>query len=304
MPGVCAFALGAMSIVVITGWTGQISLAQVALMAFSVFIFGLMSGFELTSGHTGTFAWPVGVLLAVLITTIFAMVVALPALRIRGLHFAVISLAVAYTIDVVVFTEGSIVPRQLQGLRIDGPGLIHRPLQFALFSMGVVGLAWVGLNNLRRSSFGRALMAVRDGEVASGVLGIDVVRAKVLAFALAGMVAAVGGILFGWKLGGVTETARSLSVDRSIFLLALVVISGMRSLNGAIIAGFLATYLPEYVARVVTDATYATVVAGLGVIVLAIALPEGLVTLPAALRGAKRRLGSRDRLASRGSSES
>lgn len=272
------YALAALSITVITGWTGQISLAQLSLMAFSAFVFGLLAGAD--PFRSPTLPWAAAVPIAIVATVALGVLLSLPALRIRGLHFAVISLAIAYTVDIVVFTEGSIVPRSLQNLLVRRPTALAALRPFSVFCLIVLAVVVLLLRNLRRSAFGRAMMAVRDAEVAASVLGIDVVRCKMYSFAISSGIAAVGGVIFLWKIGGVSTTALSLGIDRSMFVLGLTVIAGTRSLAGGVLAGVFAVFLPEYAQRIFDKESYALLAAGIGVSVLPIVLPDGVVTLP------------------------
>jgi sulfate-transporting ATPase len=221
-----------LSIVVITGYAGQISLAQWALAGIGALIAARFV-------HAG---WPVevSILLGIALTIPVGLVFAVPALRTRGVNLAVVTLGLGFLVSEVVFAN----PRYL-GDVLDGGTRIER---VKLFGIQVDAFdhphAWAAVNlvcfvllallvaNLRRSRTGRRLLAVRTNERAAASLGISVFGVKLYAFAVSAGLAAVAGILVGFRSQVVTYT--EFNVFASINSLGHAVIGGLGFVLGAV----------------------------------------------------------------------
>ena len=221
-----------LSIVVITGYAGQISLAQWALAGIGALIAARFV-------HAG---WPVevSILLGIALTIPVGLVFAVPALRTRGVNLAVVTLGLGFLVSEVVFAN----PRYL-GDVLDGGTRIER---VELFGIQVDAFnhphAWAAVNlvcfvllallvaNLRRSRTGRRLLAVRTNERAAASLGISVFGVKLYAFAVSAGLAAVAGILVGFRSQVVTYT--EFNVFASINSLGHAVIGGLGFVLGAV----------------------------------------------------------------------
>ncbi|MBW8801005.1 MAG: ABC transporter permease, partial [Streptomyces sp.] len=236
-----------LSFVVITGWVGQISLAQLALAG--------VAGFTVSKlAHDHGVPFPLAPLLAALVAAGVGVVAALPALRVRGVNLAVVTLAAAVTLEEMGFkntaisggSAGALVPSpSLFGVRF-GPtnhflfGSDKIPTAgFGLALLLIVVLMCVLVANLRRGATGRRLLAVRSNERAAAGVGIDVGRTKLLAFGLAAFVAGIGGALIGYKIQALS--ADSYDVFASFSLLAAAYLGGITSVNGAVVGGLLTT---------------------------------------------------------------
>jgi len=284
------FAITGLSVVLVTGLAGQISLTQVAMMGLSAYITGILAGTSITAagtqqaglvhpGSSPSMSYLSAALIAIAVTTVFGMLIGVPALRIRGLHLALVSLALAYMLQVVLFSNGY-VSANLEDVSLARPPLLNSDTKFLWVAFGLLSLACLTTRNLMRSSFGRALNAVRDSEVAASTVGLNVAVVKTLAFGISSLYAAVAGVLFIALTGNLGGAVLNLDVGRSLLLLGVVVIGGLRSVTGGVVAGLLFVHLPEWIADLAGPG-YVPIVAGIGVIVLAIGLPEGLSGLPA-----------------------
>ena len=194
-----AVALIALSLVVLTGMVGQISLAQAA--------FGGIAGIALyRMGDSVPF--PISLILAALIATVAGVIVGLPALRIRGAQLAVVTLAAALSLEKFVFANPSIVSATSN--RIPDPSLFGMDLAvrkgttiarvpFGIMVLVVVMTAYVLVGNIMRSCTGRKMLAVRSNERAAASVGIGVASIKITAFALASFLAGLGGGLIGYS---------------------------------------------------------------------------------------------------------
>lgn len=223
-----------LSIVVLTGYAGQISLAQWALAGIGA----LIAGRFVRAGVPTELA----ILLGVVLTIPVGLVFAIPALRTRGVNLAVVSLGLGFLVSEVVFANPSYL-----GNRIDGGTRIGR---IELFGLEVDAFnhphAWAAVNlicfvvlgiavaNLRRSRTGRRLVAVRTNERAAASLGISVFGVKLYAFSVSAALAAVAGILVAFR--GQVVTYTEFNVFASINTLGNAVIGGLGYALGAVFA--------------------------------------------------------------------
>ncbi|WP_236792290.1 branched-chain amino acid ABC transporter permease/ATP-binding protein [Amycolatopsis sp. GM8] len=230
-----AIALIALSLVVLTGFVGQISLAQAA--------FAGVAGLVLSKFGTGV-PFPFSMILAALIAGAAGVVVGLPALRIRGAQLAVVTLAAALTLQRFVFANPAIVSAttdvipspSLFGWNLsvrDGQDVARLP--FGLLVLAVVAIAFVLVTNLLRAGTGRKMLAVRSNERAAAAMGIGVSSVKLMAFALSSFLAGLGGTLIGYSRGQLS--ADSFGVFVGLAFLATAYVAGITSASGALIAG-------------------------------------------------------------------
>jgi branched-chain amino acid transport system permease protein len=228
-----AFAVIALTVVVLTGWTGQISIAQMSFAGVGAFALAHVAG-----SHPSLF--PLGVLVGALIAVPVGILIGLPSLRLSGLFLALATLAFALVMDTLVFSFSSITGGQT-GLTITGANLGPISLksytsQFYLclvVLMLVCSAAWI----LKRGPVGRRLSMVRDSPAAASTLGANLTLTKLAVFAACGVVAAVGGSLLA--LTQETVDPANFSWSTSLGLLLLVVIGGRSMVSGALVAGAL-----------------------------------------------------------------
>lgn len=272
-----------LSLVVLTGYVGQISLAQMTLAGVAGFTLA-----KLATEHGVPF--PLGPLLAAGVATVVGLVTALPGLRVRGVHLAVMTLAAAVAIENVVFENPSwsgglggarVGPRFLGiGFGPNDAGSLDGDLPsswFGLFCLAVALAVAVAVVALRRSAIGQRMLAVRANERAAAAAGVSVAGTKVLAFAIAVFIAGLGGVLSGYRFGSVTPlTFGSLA---SVTLLAYAYLGGISSVSGAVIGGLLVaggvgfTALDQWFG---VGSEYTLLIAGVGLVGTAVLNPEGL----------------------------
>ena len=263
---IAIFSIVALSLVVLTGWAGQVSLGQVAFMAIG----GAVGG-ALTSNE----GWDISLamLVAGLVGAAVAVVIGYPAIRRRGLTLAVITLAFA------LVTQTYILNREFFGgwlpdSRIERPNLfgiinLQSETRFYYFSLAVLGLMMLAARGIRASRTGRALVAIRENENAARAYGIDAVRTTVVAFAISGFMAAVAGVLFVHQQNGLGSAP--FHPTESLTAFSTVVIGGMASLPGAVLG---AVYIRG--AQYFLPGNWQLIASGLGVLVVLWILPGGL----------------------------
>lgn len=277
---ICIYAVIALSMTVLTGWAGQVSLGQ----------FGLVAVGALLAAHLGT-SVPLVVLLplAGAATAVVAVVVGLPALRVRGLYLAVSTLAFnLWFMGSVLGTTCWDVPgvgrRLCTGLPDPQSTLLTRPSlfgidlgserAFAWFSLGVLVLSVLMVRLWRDRGVARRLMAVRDNETGAGAMGIPLARTKLLAFALSGFIAGYAGVCLAFA----TERISTSTFDPtwSVLVVSMVVIGGLGAIDGAVLG---AIYLVGLPAMFGTTSTIQFLTSGLGLLVFILYLPGGLSEL-------------------------
>lgn len=221
-----ALGIGALSIVLLSGYGGQISLAQYAFFGLGAWLFA-------RTGHGGN---PVGLLVAAAVGLGLGAIVALPALRLRGLELALSTLAFGELVYYMFFLQPSVMGRSdlviprlhLPGLALhsDRTNLIVMAVIFALLSIGVLAI--------RRGRFGRILLATKDSQAACATLGLNLRVTKVALFAVSTSIATLGGALYGSTQHLVTSD--NFNYVYSLFIVLIVYIWGV-STPGAALAG-------------------------------------------------------------------
>jgi ABC-type branched-subunit amino acid transport system permease subunit len=270
----------ALSVVVLTGYVGQVSLAQMSLAGIGGFMLGHIS----TSWGIG-FPW--SLLLAGLCAVPVGLVIGLPALRLRGVNLAVVTLGFASALDAVLFTVESftggtgglpIPPPRLPGLNLAiSSGSNTNRVVFGVLVLVVVILLGLLVARLRLGPTGRMLLAIRSNERAAGSVGINVAQGKLLAFALAAFIAGIGGALTGYMQGELT--ADSFAAFTSIGLLAIVFVAGVGRIAGAVVAGIMFSAAGLFVTFLnlhLNIGGYQAIVAGLALVLTAVQNPDGI----------------------------
>ncbi|MFP5319583.1 MAG: ABC transporter permease [Acidimicrobiia bacterium] len=235
-------AVVCLSVVVLTGWLGQISLAQMA--------FAGVAGFALArlASEVGV-PFPIAPVLAALGAGVVGLVVGLPALRVRGVDLAIVTLAGAVAVEELVFKDivltGGVAGRQvpeptLLGLDVGIGGSFSssypRPV-FGLVVLVVLAALLVGAAAVRRGAWGRRMLAVRSNERAAAAVGVDVGATKLAGFAASAVVAGLGGALLGYAQGRLSFA--SFGVFVSLSVLAVTYVGGIARLAGAVVGGAL-----------------------------------------------------------------
>jgi branched-chain amino acid transport system permease protein len=266
------YLLVLLSFVVVVGWLGQISVAQGAFLAVGG------AGAAICSNTLGLpLPWPIlgGVLLSIPVS----MLIGIPALRLRGLHLAVTTLAFGLA------AERAIVPR----FDIAHPVLLPHWLQsdtnrYYLF-LGLTLLALGTCWRISRTRVGRSFYAIRDSETVAAAYGIRPVRTKLTGFVVSGAIAALAGTMLTYQLGGVNTTYAS--VYFSISQLANAVVAGIGYLIGPVIGAVLFDLYPELNKAAVSASSISfipQITAAAFTILIMAAYPGGLASFVRSLR--------------------
>lgn len=259
------YAIVAVSLVVLTGWVGQISLGQWALVGFGG------AAASVLVGRHGVDLF-VALLAGMAASALVALVIGIPALRISGPFLAVTTLAFAVT-SRYFFLENRYFPWLIQE-NVTRPVLwdrfpIYLDWQFYYFCLACLLLVIVAARNLRHSRTGRALVAVRDNEPAAQASSINVPVLKLTAFAISGAMAGLAGGLYMLYAGGLYTD--SFGPEVSLQLFTMVVIGGLGSLPGAILGAAYVTGVRFFI-----GGGWAILASGAGVLLILLFLPGGL----------------------------
>jgi sulfate-transporting ATPase len=272
------------SVVVVSGYAGQLSLCQYALAGFGAWA-------AARAASDWGVGFPVALVLGVVATVAVGVLVALPAIRTRGVTLAIVTLALALVFSSLIFQNASLTGG-LEGIGIKNPEIFGwditaglHPQRYAGLLLVVLVLVSLVVANLRVGATGRQMIAVRSNERAAAALGINVVRVKVYAFAVGAGIAAIGGIFLGFREGAVQFG--NFNVFGSILLVQYAVIGGIGWISGAL-AG--AAAAPGAIAEQITSelfpnldniAAWIAIFSGIGVVSLLRRAPDGTASMMA-----------------------
>src|SRR5579862_5613193 len=272
----------ALSVVVLTGYVGQVSLAQMSLAGIGGFMLG-----HISKGWGIGFPW--SLILAGLCAVPVGLVIGLPALRLRGVNLAVVTLGFAAAMDAVIFNSLSftggtaglpIPPPRLPGLNLGiTQGKSYPTLIFGVLVLLIVILLGLLVARLRRGPAGRMLLAIRSNERAAGSVGINVAQGKLMAFGLAAFIAGIGGALTGYMQGELTSDG--FAAFTSISLLAIVFVAGVGRIAGAVVAGIMFSAAGLFVTFLnlhLNVGKYQAIVAGVALVLTAVQNPDGITS--------------------------
>ena len=263
------YALLALGLNLIVGYAGLLHLGYAAFFGIGAYTYALLN---LRLG------WPfwAGLSTAGLAAGIAAVLLGLPAVRVRGDYLAIVTLGFGEIIRVVAtnLEEWTGGPNGLMGIAhpVVGQttfGVEARPYYWLLVLL-VAAVAWI-CARLRRSRLGLAWLAIKEDELAAGCLGVDPLRMKLLALALGGWVAGMAGCVFAAKQG--TITPDSFDFIQSVMILAMVILGGLGSVAGAIWGAAILSIAPELLREF---STYRMLLFGLMMILLMRVRPQGL----------------------------
>ncbi|MHB8572777.1 MAG: branched-chain amino acid ABC transporter permease [Candidatus Dormibacteria bacterium] len=271
------YALVILSLVLLTGYVGQISFCQATFMGLSAFT---TSALVVGLGMNYWVAAAIGTLAAAML----GVAVGLPALRLRGILLAIVTVAVALTFDEYFFKDQSfgwlnggvsgwsINGASLFGIQLDAAAHIRSLYWVLLVVFAVVAVLVV---NIHDSGSGRRFRAIRDSELAAATMGVDLTRYKLMAFALAAGIAGLAGAFF--PLVFTTVTYPPFSLFYSLQFAAFGVLMGIRYVPAAALGGFFGAFVPDLLkSNFEVRYDYFTLVLGVLLVVQLIVAPDGV----------------------------
>ena len=286
--------LGALSLNYLTGCAGLISIGHAAFYAVGA----------MTAAITGSqWGWPFPLVLlaAGLAGTVAGLLAGLPSLRVRGLYFVLSTFAMHYIVS-FAFLEYQFRAFDVVGVPYKqatlGPLALSTPTRWYFFLLPLVALVYWGLRNSLRSREGRAMMAMRDHELATTSAGVDVRILRLKAFAFSSAIAAMAGALYAYYLTNLNSEA--FGINFAIQFIAMIIIGGMGSLAGSLVGAAVWLLLPSIITGFASQAGDSTglvrvlliehkaqlvqVIFGMLVILLLIFAPAGLAGIGSRIR--------------------
>ncbi len=281
-------ALVSLSIVIVTGYAGQISLAPFAIVGVATLLVAHTVG-------DWNLGYELGLPVALLSGAGIGFLIGLPAVRVRGLDLTVVTLGFGIVVSDAVLTYvpflgGAVGTQGFSGLPVPQPQLFGadfdsatQPYRFGVLCVVTAALLAFGVANLRRSRAGRRLLSARANERGAAALGISVGGAKIAAFTLGGAIAGVAGWLTVFRTRIITFD--NFDVFRSIFALAFTIVGGVGYVAGALYTGFITAGGPAvYVFTNVFNVSskfdqWLTIFSGVLVIQIMLQSPDGIIAL-------------------------
>ncbi|HEY5014598.1 MAG TPA: ATP-binding cassette domain-containing protein, partial [Acidimicrobiia bacterium] len=295
---ILAFAICVVSVTVLTGWGGQLSLGQMAFAGV-----GALSAAAFSRGVSVDIGWHstrfvnarlhgvpffAAVLLGAVVACLFAIAVGLGALRVKGLLLAVSTLAFAIAAEEYIFhrpifavsqfSETVQLPRGHLG-PID---LADRNRAYYYLVLASLVFVLVTMAHLRRTGIGRVIIGVRENEPAASALTVSPNRAKLIAFASGGFIAGFGGALLGGLAVSIAFSQRFFRVEDSLSLVAMAVIGGLGSLTGAVTGALWVVGLPSFWP---TNAEVPLFTSSIGLLIILLYIPGGFTQIGYWMRG-------------------
>ncbi len=266
---VAVFAVIGLSLVVLSGWAGQISLGQMAFVAVGAAVSGKctigwnvdMSLSLMFGGAAGAFA---------------ALVVGLPALRLRGLYLAVTTLVFALAVNSWLLNRQFFdwVPQErIERLPLFGRIDVSTPTRFYVYTLVVLALVYLALRGVRHSRTGRAIIAMRENELAAQAFSVAPVPVKLTAFVISGFVAGIAGGLFVQLSQSFDLTSYGAAASLDVFTAAVV--GGLGSLFGGVLGAVFLRGSEWFI----TAPEWRLLSSAIGVLLVLLVLPGGLASL-------------------------
>jgi ABC-type branched-subunit amino acid transport system ATPase component/ABC-type branched-subunit amino acid transport system permease subunit len=262
------YAVLGLSLVLLSGWGGIVSLGQIAFFATGAAVTGLV----VSEWGADLFA---GLIVSMVVGALLAAVVGLPALRLRGLYLAVTTFAFALATTSFLLNDdyfGWVPSERIERAPLLGGLTVESESAVYYLALALLVVVMAGLRGVRTSRFGRALVALRDNEAAAASFGVDPLRLRLGAFALSGAIAALAGGLFVHHERAFDPS--SYSPIENLVVLTMVVVGGMTSLAGAVLG---ALFL--FGARWFLDPEWQFLASGIGVLAVLLLAPGGLAGL-------------------------
>ncbi len=286
---ILGFALCAISVVILTGWGGQLSLGQMAFAGIGALSAAAAGrGFSLNIGwHSTRFirgrlqpiAFPWSLLIGAAIACAVATLVGLGALRVRGLLLAATTIAFAIAAEEYLFGRPFFLGDQSTATitRADiGPfKMVGNNRGYFYFSLACLVVTLLVVGRLKRTGIGRAIVGVRENEHAASAMTVSPTRVKLTAFALAGFVAGLGGAILG-AVNPTFSPTKYFHVTDSLTLIAMTVIGGVASLSGAVLGALWVVGLPAFWP---TNKTVPLFTSGIGMLIMLLYFPGGFTQI-------------------------
>lgn len=237
---IAIYSIASVGLMLLTGYTGQISLGHAAFFAI-----GSYTSAILTSKGA---PFLIGLPMAGIVAALVGIIIGLPALRLSGLYLAIATMGFSFIVEEVLVRWDKLTRGNL-GMHLKAPaiGPIHFDTEKSYYYLALLLLILVILSakNILRSPTGRAMIAIRDSEVAAQTMGVNLAKYKTMAFAISAFFTGLAGSLYAHKLTFINPESYTILV--SIELLAMIIIGGLGSIHGAVFGTAFVILLPQLI---------------------------------------------------------
>jgi len=237
---ICMYSVATVGLLLLTGYTGQVSMGHAAFFGIGAFTSAILS----SKGVPFVLALPSAGLLA----GVVGIFIGLPALRLSGLYLAIATMGFGFIVEEILVRWESLT-RGNMGMIVDppsiGPLIFESETSYYYLTLVVLILTILAARNILRSPTGRAMIAIRDSEVAAQAMGISMAKYKTMAFAISAFFTGVAGSLYAHKLTFINPESFTILV--SIEFLAMIIIGGLGSLHGAVFGAAFIIFLPQLI---------------------------------------------------------
>lgn len=237
---VLIYSVVGLGLMLLAGFTGQFSIGHAAFLGTGAYTQGVLTNLGVP--------FPIAMVAAALLSAAVGVVVAMPALRVKGIYLGIATLAFGFIVE-EVFARWESVTGGNAGLHVKSPKLFGLDFgsgeAFYFVCLVTTVLCTLGVLNLLRAPTGRAFVAIRDSEISAQSMGIHLARYKTLSFAISAALAGLGGALYAHKISFLSPD--QFSILQSIDLLLLVVIGGLGSVHGVFLGAIFLISMPQLI---------------------------------------------------------
>ena len=237
---ICMYSVATVGLMLLTGYTGQVSMGHAAFFGIGAFTSAILS----SKGVPFVLALPAAGLLA----GVVGIFIGLPALRLSGLYLAIATMGFGFIVEEILVRWESVTHGNM-GMMVDppsiGPLLFESETSYFYLTIIVLILTILAARNILRSPTGRAMIAIRDSEVAAQAMGISMAKYKTTAFAISAFFTGVAGSLYAHKLTFINP--ESFTIFVSIEFLAMIIVGGLGSIHGAVFGAAFIIFLPQLI---------------------------------------------------------
>lgn len=261
---ICTYSLVAIGLNLCVGYLGELSIGHAGFMCVGAFVGAFVTKLLQPSIGSDILLFIIALIAGTLVAALFGFLIGIPVLRLRGDYLAIVTLAFGEIIKNII--NVIFIARDKDGMHfafgtskslnlddetaswlVNGPQGINKIPHLSSFTIGIVVIIITLLivYNFVNSRTGRAVMAIRDNRIAAESVGLNITGYKLLAFTISAAIAGAGGVLYAHNLSSLTATSQNFGYNMSILILVFVVLGGIGSFPGSIIAAALLTFLPE-----------------------------------------------------------
>ena len=259
----CTYSIVAIGLNLCVGYLGELSIGHAGFMCVGAFSSAFCTKLLQDSIQNEVVLFLIAIAVGTVVAAFFGFLIGIPVLRLRGDYLAIVTLAFGEIIKNVInvlyiakdengfhfaISDGNKIELSEDGIwLINGAKGIAKIPHLSSFTAGVIMILVILfiVYNFVNSRTGRAVMAIRDNRIAAESVGINITKFKLMAFTISAAIAGAGGVLYAHNLSTVTATPTNFGYNMSIMILVFVVLGGMGSFRGSIIAAVILTLLPE-----------------------------------------------------------